>query len=123
MWGQVSYFRRDASQLIDWVRANEDVPWQPRNFYDVDVQGIEMGINFDFSRNENALFRTLSLNYTYLNADLKNTEAIESRYALDVLNHQLVLSADHRIWRGLRQQPAGPLSGPSHHYVERLFFT
>ncbi len=102
VWGQASYFRRDASRLIDWVRVSQEVPWQPRNFYDVDVQGIEMGINFDFSRNENALFRTLSLNYTYLNADLKNTEAVESRYALDVLNHQLVLSADHRIWRGLR---------------------
>ena len=102
VWGQASYFRRDASRLIDWVRVSQEEPWQPRNFYDVDVQGIEMGINFDFSRNENALFRTLSLNYTYLNADLENTEAVESRYALDVLNHQLVLSADHRIWLGLR---------------------
>ena len=102
VWGQASYFRRDASQLIDWVRLNEEDLWQSRNFYDVNVQGIEAGINFDFSRGENPLFRTLSFNYTYLNADLTDTEAAESRYALDILNHQLVLGADHRIWRNLR---------------------
>ena len=102
VWGQVSYFQRDASRLIDWVRVDEEVPWQPRNFYDVDVQGIEAGINVDFSKNPTALFRTLSLNYTYLDTYLKNTEAVQSRYALDVLNHQLILGADHRIWRSLR---------------------
>ncbi len=102
VWGQASYFRRDASQLIDWVRSGEEVPWQPRNFYDVDVQGVEVGVNINFSKKEDPLFRTLSLNYTYLNADLKNTETVESRYALDILTHQLILGADHRIWRGLR---------------------
>ena len=100
MWGQVSYFWRDASQLIDWVRMADDDPWQPRNFYDVDVQGLEAGINFDFDTD--AWINTLSLNYTYLDADLKNTEGIQSRYALDNLNHQLVLGADHKIWNRLR---------------------
>lgn len=100
LWGQVSYFRRDASQLIDWVRSSDDDPWQPRNFYNVDVQGLEAGINFDFAAD--AWINTLSLNYTYLDADLKDTEGVQSRYALDNLNHQLVLGADHKIWSELR---------------------
>ena len=100
LWGQVSYFRRDASQLIDWVRTSDDDPWQPRNFYNVDVQGLEAGINFDFGTD--AWVNTLSLNYTYLDADLKDTGGVQSRYALDNLNHQLVLGADHKIWSKLR---------------------
>ncbi len=100
LWGQVSYFRRDASQLIDWVRTSDDNPWQPRNFYNVAVQGLEAGINFDFAAD--AWFKTLSLNYTYLDADLKDTEGVQSRYALDNLNHQLVLGADHKIWSKVR---------------------
>ncbi len=99
VWGQASYFRRDASQLIDWVRDAGDTLWQPRNFYDVDVQGLEAGINFSF---DNAWIRTLSLNYTYLNAALADTEGVQSRYALENLNHQLILGADHRVWHRLR---------------------
>ena len=100
LWGQVSYFRRDASQLIDWVRSSDDDPWQPQNFYSVNVQGLEVGINFDFD--DDAWINTLSLNYTYLDADLEDTEGVQSRYALDNLNHQLVLGADHQVWKKLR---------------------
>ena len=102
VWGQASYFVRDASQLIDWVRVGDDDPWQPRNFYNVRVQGLEIGINLDISKDPNAWIRTLSLNYTYLNADLKDTEGVQSRYALENLNHQIVLGADHKIWNQLR---------------------
>ena len=102
VWGQASYFVRDASQLIDWVRADEDNPWQPRNFYDVSVQGVELGINFDIGQDPNAWVRSVSLNYTYLDARLEDTEGVQSRYALTNLNHQLVLGADHKIWGSVR---------------------
>ncbi len=96
-WGQLSYFKRDASNLIDWVRDNDQQPWQPQNFYNVDIQGIEAGLNFDFSQKKNAWVQRASLNYTYLDASLLNTEEVESRYALNNLNHQLIFGITHKI--------------------------
>ena len=103
VWGQVSLFRRDASQLIDWVRTVEDAPWQPRNFYNVDVMGAEIEINATLNRDTDDWIRTLSLSYTYLDADLEEVgEGIESRYALSNLKHQVVFSVDHKIWNQVR---------------------
>ena len=102
VYGQVSYFQRDASQLIDWVRTQDDDPWQPLNFYNVDVRGVEIGINRQVGQGADAWIRTLSLNYTYLNADLKNAEGVQSRYALENLKHQLVFGIDHKIWNQIR---------------------
>jgi len=97
VWGQVSYFYRDGSQLIDWVRSNEDQPWQPQNFYNVATNGLEFEINGRF--NNDHIVRAASLSYTYLNADLSQTEGVESRYLLDHLNHQFIASLTHRIWK------------------------
>ncbi|WPP52344.1 TonB-dependent receptor [Catalinimonas niigatensis] len=96
-WGQLSYFKRDASNLIDWVRSNDTQPWQPQNFYNVDIQGIEAGVNFDFSKNQTAWVKRVSINYTFLDAELLDTEGVESRYALDNLNHQLIFEVTHKI--------------------------
>ncbi|MFP4093196.1 MAG: TonB-dependent receptor plug domain-containing protein [Cyclobacteriaceae bacterium] len=101
-WGQLSYFNRDASNLIDWVReevaeGQEALPWQPLNFYDVDIQGIEAGINYNFTVEQSAWIRKAGLNYTYLDTELQETEGVESRYALDNLNHQLIADLTHRI--------------------------
>ena len=102
VWGQVSYFVRDASRLIDWVRIGDNDPWQPRNFYNMRVRGVEVGLNLHSNQDANAWIRTLSINYTYLDADLKATEGVQSRYALENLNHQVVLEADHKIRNHLR---------------------
>ena len=99
-WGQISYFQRDASQLIDWVRSNSDEPWQPMNFYHVNAHGIETGIHFIFSKP--SWIQNLDLDYTYLNAALKNPEGIESHYALENLKHQLLFSVTHKIFWQIR---------------------
>nr|WKN34235.1 TonB-dependent receptor [Tunicatimonas sp. TK19036] len=96
IWGQVNYFYRDGSQLIDWVRSNADQPWQPQNFYNVATQGVETEISGQFAKE--SWVKTASISYTYLTADLGNTEGVESRYALDHLNHQFIASLSHRIW-------------------------
>ena len=110
LWGQVSYFFRDGSKIIDWTRANADTPWQPQNFNNVGVQGIEAELNVDF---QDSWMQRLSLSYTYLDAQVDNPEGVESRYALSNLNHQLIFSANHRI------------AGPVYHslqarYLERV---
>jgi len=96
-WGQLSYFKRDASNLIDWIKYAEDDPWEPLNFTNVNVQGVEAGLNYDFSSSKSAWIKQLSLNYTYLDAELKEREGVLSRYALDNLNHQLIFGITHKI--------------------------
>ncbi len=102
--GQISYFQRDASQLIDWVRAagaEEGTPWQPRNFYDVAVKGVE--VSTQWNPNTDWISR-VSLDYTYIDADLAAVEAVESRYAIQNLKHQLIFAIDHRIWQNFYHQ-------------------
>ena len=38
---QLGVFNRNASELIDWVKQNPADPWQPQNFYEVNVFGVE----------------------------------------------------------------------------------
>ncbi|MEQ9438887.1 MAG: TonB-dependent receptor [Cyclobacteriaceae bacterium] len=99
IWGQLSYFYRDGFQLIDWVRSNADQPWQPQNFYNVATQGVETEISGQFSKE--SWVKTASVSYTYLNADLGNTEGVESRYVLDHLNHQFIASLTHKVWKNI----------------------
>ncbi|WKN44612.1 TonB-dependent receptor plug domain-containing protein [Tunicatimonas pelagia] len=100
VWGQVSYFYRDGSQLIDWVRTSSEQPWQPQNFYNVATDGLEVEVNGRFD-NEHFV-QAASLSYTYLNANLGQTEGVESRYLLDHLNHQFIASLTHRIWNNVQ---------------------
>jgi vitamin B12 transporter len=101
-WGQVSYFKRNASNLIDWVREDNEQPWQPQNFYNVDIQGVEATLEFNFNNLIAGSFplQKFTANYTYIEAALLNTPA-ESRYALDNLKHQLILGANSRIYKNL----------------------
>ena len=101
-WGQLSYFKRDASNLIDWVRDNSEQPWQPHNFYDVDIQGLEANLEFNFVNliRESFPLQSFTVNYTYIDAELLNAPA-ESRYALENLKHQLLLGAHSKIYKNL----------------------
>jgi len=101
-WGQVSYFRRDASNLIDWVRDNPEAPWQPQNFYNVDIQGIETNLEFNFSQIIKSSFplQSFTANYTFIEAALLDAP-VESRYALENLKHQLLLGVKSRIVKNL----------------------
>lgn len=100
LWGQLSYFYRDGSQLIDWVRTSDQQPWQPQNYYNVATDGLEVEINGRFD--QESFVQAASVSYTYLNANLGQTEGVQSRYVLDHLNHQFIASLTHRIWGNVR---------------------
>lgn len=101
-WGQLSYFKRDANNLIDWVRDNSEQPWQPQNFYNVNIQGLEANLELNFAKliRNDFLLHNFTINYTFIDADLLNTPA-ESRYALENLKHQVVIGASGRIIQNL----------------------
>lgn len=91
---QISGFRRDGIDMIDWTREVDTLQWQPQNFGEVDVQGVDIALNWkpNFTFNWIQQFR---LAYTYIDATIIDQEVNFSRYALDNLNHQFIAAMDY----------------------------
>jgi vitamin B12 transporter len=93
-----SYFQREISNFIDWVKALQTDPWQPRNFSDVTTKGITISgdylTNFGPAATINSL--RIGASYTNLNPSFKTTitDATFSRYALESLRNQFSVSAN-----------------------------
>ncbi len=102
-WGQLSYFKRDASKLIDWVRITDQEPWRPDNFYKVNTEGFEGNLTFNFQEliATSFILQRFFINYTYLNVELPVPDGVQSHYALENLKHQLVMGADHKIYKNI----------------------
>jgi iron complex outermembrane receptor protein len=93
-----SYFNRKISNFIDWVKAVQTDPWQPRNFSDVTTKGLTISGDYLMNFGANASFNSLRLGASYTNLDpsFKTTiaDAVFSRYALESLRNQLSLTAN-----------------------------
>lgn len=91
------YFRK-AANVIDWTRFNAADPWQATNLGRVNFKGVECGLG------TRSLFtsRLLSvdqwdLSYNYGEADYQ-TSGVLSKYALDILKHQVLLVSGGRVF-------------------------
>ncbi|GGC62952.1 hypothetical protein GCM10011387_15670 [Pedobacter quisquiliarum] len=93
-----SYFNRKITNFIDWVKAVQTDPWQPRNFSDVTTKGFTISGDYFLRFGENTTVNSLRLGASYTNLDpsYKTTlaDAAFSRYALESLRNQLSLSAN-----------------------------
>ena len=90
--GEVSFFYRDGSDMIDWVRATDSEPWQPVNILNLDMTGIDTRFAFyfgDLFKSPVPILNNLQLTYTFIEADAQTPESGLSRYALENLRHQL----------------------------------
>ena len=87
------FFMRNASNLIDWVKDNQDDKWTAQNIAKVQTKGLEANIDAYF-RN---FIRSVSLGYTYIDNDLKEIDKPFSRYALDNLKHQFIIKSEQKI--------------------------
>ncbi len=98
-YAQVSYFDRTTENQIDWVKTNEDAPWQPQNFSQQKTNGIEATIELGMAKmlSPNSFIQKINLAYTYLNATLDGRENLISRYVLENLRHQFVGGLNHKI--------------------------
>ena len=85
----IAGFNRDSNNLIDYVRVNaSDVVFSPQNIQDVNTKGIET--QFDYSFKLNNLNQKINVGYTFLDDEIKKTAAVESRYSINSLKHQMV---------------------------------
>lgn len=93
---QSSIFRREGSDLIDWTRDTLISPrWTPVNLNRVPVNGLEVSLKSDLKKLIPLYFMGLqSINYTYIDAEIIDNQALESRYLLENLRHQFQYSGD-----------------------------
>ncbi len=96
---QMSYFRRVGRDLIDWTKAQEADPWQPQNFGEVTLQGLDVNgdISFPIWLKRNTFLQRLHLGYTYLDGATFNEDFTFSRYALDHLRHQVIAGIETKL--------------------------
>lgn len=90
---QSAVFWRSANSLIDWVRQTENEPWVPQNFYSANFYGVELQSTLQLNKLLNVKGNSsLALQYTYIETALNNSQNILTRYALDNLQQQAILT-------------------------------
>ena len=87
--GDFSLFYRDSEDVIDWSRRPGETAWQAINIATVRTKGGEVGVTFyPQSFFSTKWLSSVGVAYTYLDSD-RNTQGMESKYALDYLRHQI----------------------------------
>ena len=81
-------FNRDADNLIDYVRENATDAWQAQNIQHVNTKGYEANIEYKFLLNQ--LPQKIQLGYSFLDNDVKKSEANFSQYSINSMKHQFV---------------------------------
>jgi iron complex outermembrane receptor protein len=102
MKATASVFKRYGHNMIDWVKLQNQDPWQAMNITDINVAGFETSLSFNIDEltSSGSFLKNVTLGYTFLKAD-KTSEEYMSRYVLDILKHKADLLINHQVWRNL----------------------
>ena len=103
-------FNRDADNLIDYVRENATDAWQAQNIQHVNTKGYEANIEYKFLLNQ--LPQKIQLGYSFLDNDVKKSEANFSQYSINSMKHQFTSSLQFNFFKGFNTTFA-------YRYVER----
>ena len=99
----ITLFRKEGKDIIDWVRTSGDKPWSVRNIAEVNTNGIELSFAIlPKSISNNLPINKVQFSYTYLDSD-KKTSSLDSRYVLDHLQNQFVINIDNDLFAGVGQ--------------------
>jgi len=107
---EAAYFYRHVTDFIDWVRASSLDPWQPRNFQSINTKGLTLRANYSLGRDlQLPKGYTIDLNasYTYLDQQIEASKEQISKYAIEALRHQAVLSVNTVLFNHLLINFAG----------------
>ncbi len=86
----VTVFQRRDTNLIDYVRANSNEPWQAENFDKLRFTGVETSVVYDLRPDQH-----FSVSFSGLQGVNQSTELLESKYAFNFPVHTGILE-----WRG-----------------------
>ena len=97
-----SYFYRHTSEFIDWVRENDTLPWQPRNFQVLNTSGWTLQTILNSPDGWLAAHNAnLNLSYTYLNQTVQASDDMISKYAIEILRHQFTGTFHISVVKGM----------------------
>ena len=94
---ELNYFRRTIDDLIDWIRMDEQNPYQPQNFGNSSLDGY--GLQYQhvlYSSQHYALNHRIHYNYLS-DFQRKNVGYYTSKYALEHLRHQLAYQLQAQV--------------------------
>ncbi len=95
---QLTGFRREGRNTIDWVRLSDTIDWQALNITELTTQGAEFSSSYHFAKNSS--LKKIAVSYAYIDVTKQSGEYI-SKYALDYLKHKAVFSVYHKIFGNL----------------------
>lgn len=88
---QAGYFRREISEFIDWIRYDENAAYQPHNFGENKVQGLNFSAGQYININDQSLLK-YDVSYNYLKPQTQSyPNAVTSKYVVESLKHQALL--------------------------------
>jgi vitamin B12 transporter len=94
-----SYFHRNTTDFIDWVKDSINQPWQPQNFSEIKTHGISFMADYRLFDPKQSFFTMLvGLSYTWLHLQIAPSAKSDkiSQYALENLRNQLAARLDMR---------------------------
>ena len=98
----LSLFRRDADNLIDWVKMEDTLIWESKNLTEIITNGFEFSGKYCIDMNifEYLRLNSLSLSYSYISPEKYSGKYI-SYYAMDFLKHKISMSLNMQIVEAL----------------------
>ncbi len=95
--GHVIFFHRKGTDLIDWIRAEEDELWQSTNHTEINSRGMEITLTYfpEIHLNKNLPAR-VGISYLY-NQQQKEEGSFLSYYVMDNLRNKFVASVNQKI--------------------------
>jgi len=88
-----SFFYRDQSDTIDWVKNVTVNPWQAQNVEDIEFYGLDSFLQVEFKE---SFLNRLGISYTYLESDKKNPFNF-SKYVFDYNRHKTVTDLEFSL--------------------------
>ena len=95
-------FRKEGTNLIDYVLDNTDDLWKAKNFTEINTNGFEFGIRVDLGKITSQVISFVNIDYTYLDSDKTNLNE-SSRYVLEHLEHDLTIKLFNSLPFGVNQ--------------------
>ncbi|MFC2097629.1 TonB-dependent receptor plug domain-containing protein [Bacteroidota bacterium] len=111
----ISVFKRYGTNMIDWVKENEEDKWQCQNLTSINASGIEMNAKLlpGAYYKKDLLINSVSFSYSYTEMNKTSTNLI-SKYVLDYLRHKISIGLNHDLlfkigvdWKITYQNRAG----------------
>jgi iron complex outermembrane receptor protein len=99
-------FRRWETDVIDWVRSNENQPWTTTNIHSLRTSGFESGIELW----QGPVQARASYGYLQTHADLAS---LLSKYVLDYPKHSVTLNFTSELRAGWRLGLTGNYRSPT----------